>query len=268
MSFTSMYRAKPCIRAWFRERWPRVRMALRSDILVDSVCGAGNSGTIGTAFDYLLRFKIEKLNPGLVVRTQLIAEEHYGSLSDRHTAYGRRVKEILDTARENLDLYLVGDIEIADLCKDALMLGSIDIVFRAGGHRDAVGFIDMSLIEELKALIELVDDRKFIVRNHAILNPTFGSGSILVGGADADLILDNTLVDIKTARNLHNKVGAFDQLIGYYILSRVGGLYTIERLSIYFARFDEFWSVSVPELFAGRNIDDDVEDFRRLVESC
>ena len=32
------------------------------------------------------------------------------------------------------------------------------------------------------------------------LNPTFGDASNLVGGADADIILDDMLIDIKTTK--------------------------------------------------------------------
>lgn len=72
-------------------------------------------------------------------------------------------------------------------------------------------------------------------------NPTFGHGSELVGGADADLICGGMLVDIKTTGS--NKITSdyLDQLVGYYFLARYMRSQVVEfpeinSLAIYFSR--------------------------------
>jgi hypothetical protein len=85
------------------------------------------------------------------------------------------------------------------------------------------------------------------------LNPTFGYGSDLVGGADADLIVDGCLIDIKTTKKWSLSTDYIYQLIGYYILHRLneGGINErdtcqIKRVGIYFSRHGEMcaWDVN------------------------
>lgn len=76
------------------------------------------------------------------------------------------------------------------------------------------------------------------------MNPTFGKASRLVGGADADLLIDETLIEIKAVKNLDLKRDHFNQLMGYVILNRLGCIGDnikpkpkITKVAIYFARY-------------------------------
>ncbi|SHN50432.1 hypothetical protein [Desulfitobacterium chlororespirans] len=51
------------------------------------------------------------------------------------------------------------------------------------------------------------------------LNPTFGEYSAIVGGADADFIADNCVVDLKTSSKLDYKGDDFAQVLGYAVNS-------------------------------------------------
>lgn len=93
----------------------------------------------------------------------------------------------------------------------------------------------------------------FSPKKKIILNPTFGEGSTLVGGADADLIIDNTLIDIKTTKDLKISRPIFNQLIGYYLIYLIGGIdnhkdVNIENLGIYFSRYNVLWTISTKEI--------------------
>ena len=75
-------------------------------------------------------------------------------------------------------------------------------------------------IDDLRNLSWLFYDRHHdLLTSSVVLNPTF-DGSVDVGGADADLILDGCLVDIKTTvRRDLNKFGLWVyQLLGYCLL--------------------------------------------------
>jgi hypothetical protein len=92
----------------------------------------------------------------------------------------------------------------------------------------------------LRALAAAVPLDLFKAKRQCLLNPTFGSASYLVGGADADMIIDGTLIDIKTTKAFAIEEKHYYQLMGYYILSVIEGdgasMYDIERLGIYFSR--------------------------------
>ncbi|KKN53025.1 hypothetical protein LCGC14_0606550 [marine sediment metagenome] len=115
-----------------------------------------------------------------------------------------------------------------DLIKSALYLSKLEAIFRAGYIVDDIEFIDDEDVEDLRKLISLVDLEFFKANKVCILNPTFGGGSKLVGGADADLVVDDMLIDIKTVKKLTFSREYLDQLIGYYTLYKIG---------VYFSRY-------------------------------
>lgn len=64
---------------------------------------------------------------------------------------------------------------------------------------------------------------------------------MLVGGADGDLFIDGTLVDIKVNKNLELARDIFNQLLGYFCLSCIGGIDgcrgKVTCAAVYFARY-------------------------------
>lgn len=84
-----------------------------------------------------------------------------------------------------------------------------------------------------------------------LLNPNFGEGSRLVQGADADVLIDDTLIEIKTTKKLEFKREYFDQLMGYFILNQVSGIGSlspkpqINKLAVYFSRFGYLYTFNV-----------------------
>jgi hypothetical protein len=85
------------------------------------------------------------------------------------------------------------------------------------------------------------------------LNPTFGMYSRRVGGADADLISGNRIVDVKVSRLPCVERFMVRQLVGYLMLHRSARrrnrrLPEITSVAIYFARFAHLWSLSVESI--------------------
>lgn len=79
------------------------------------------------------------------------------------------------------------------------------------------------------------DSQPALLRQQAILNPTF-EGSRLVGGADADLIVEGCLIDIKATVNpLPFKPMDAYQLISYALLD-FEDEYHITSVAVYLAR--------------------------------
>jgi hypothetical protein len=105
-------------------------------------------------------------------------------------------------------------------------------------------------MEELKSLINCCTIDQFKPNFHIILNPRFNTNII---SADADLVVDETLIDVKVTKHLELPRGLFNQLIGYYLLYLIGGIsenskLKISKLGIYFARHNFLWTVDVEQV--------------------
>ncbi len=120
------------------------------------------------------------------------------------------------------------------------------------------------------SLQSLADDlymgNHFMNNKKCILNPSFGTASLMAGGADADLIMGGTLIDIKTTITLKFTRGYFLQLIGYYILNDLGGIdevkdkIKIKKLEIYYSRYGYLFTFKVTDIVSAK----DFKEFREL----
>lgn len=84
----------------------------------------------------------------------------------------------------------------------------------------------------------------------AILNPVFGDYSKALGGADADFIVDDLLIDIKTSDKFRYVGNYFAQLFAYAAMARAVGL-TLNRVAIYYARFGKFALINLDDPILG-----------------
>lgn len=223
-----------------------------------------NSSLVGTAFDYLLRFFIEqnsRKNTNRITKREWVAQNaldrmlkqdkkgfgmYRGSMDIPFPKMVQRVRRLVDRAEKNHRAY-IEDGKITDsLLKTCIHLAQIDPYVRALAITKNMGTVDKMDVADLRSLISLPLPKRLVAKRYACLNPTFGYGSSLVGGADADLIIDGILIDIKTVTDPIFKRDHYHQLVGYYILSLLGivrnstfGNQTGARVShigIYFAR--------------------------------
>ena len=152
-----------------------------------------------------------------------------------------------------------------NLLAASLNLATLDLVVRTGRMFNMPLVTDAILtdMEKLYDILKSSDIMAFAER--AFLNPTFGKGSELVGGADADLITDRILIDIKTTKSNSFTQDMYNQLLGYYALSTfrkdLGG---IIELGIYFSRYGVLNVVAVPDMDAVKEIIGWFEDYRVL----
>ena len=101
----------------------------------------------------------------------------------------------------------------------------------------------------------------------AVLNPQF-AGSIDIGGADADLIADGCLWEIKTTRGRGAKGEWLRQLLGYVLLDYEDE-HAIERVGLLLPRQNTQFSWTVRQLIAGMSTPDrylENRDLRSLRE--
>ena len=206
---------------------------------------------IGTAFDYLMRFHLKSINPKAITQ-EWVAESVVELVQDKNIL--KKVKEILTNAKKTYIEYLQ-KVEMNDeIIRTCLLLAQLDPIYRAGVIDSNIGNVESGDIEDLKNLLKLVKTQDFISRRICMLNPTFGEASDLVSGADMDLLLDDTLIDIKTTKFLELNRDHLNQIIGYYILSLIGGIdnapknMNIEFIGIYYSRHGLLFRVSVKEI--------------------
>jgi len=266
------------VRAKFSEEFPKPKFSLKKEILAPPV--TKHYSLVGTAFDYLMRFYIKRLNPKAITKNW-VAES---SLEEM-----RKTRIALNTQREfipiddNLIMKADGMIsqakgaysdyiksgEINDkLMKCTVLLAQLDTYFRAGIIGEDFGIIDDGDVAGLRKLISLVNPDSFKAKELCLLNPTFGEASQLIGGADADLVIDNLLIDIKTTTKLEFKRDHFNELIGYYTLYKIGGIPgapvkpKIENLGIYFSRYGELYTFPVSSVILATKFPPFVEWFK------
>lgn len=198
-----------------------------------------NYRLVGAAFDYLMRFYLQRLNPDSKTQNW-IAEKATtnlymsGSLSydideDRLEVHPRiaLAEKYLLEARQQYQQYLKRGAVTDKLLISAFRLAHLDVLYRAGPDffdEAKLKKINREDILDLKGLVSAIDKKQFTSRTACYLNPTFGTASHLVGGADADIILDNKIIEIKTTKSLNLDRRDLYQLIGYYILLLLDGI--------------------------------------------
>jgi len=206
---------------------------------------------IGTAFDYLLRFHVERLNPN--ARTSSWVAEIAVALTQSKPEIHQKLKNAITMIKKGpyADFRKTGKLS-ESLFASTILLAKLDVFYRIGRLEPNIFDYQDEDVNDLKNLISIVDNSLFESKFFCSLNPIFGNASVLVDGADADLIIDDTLIDIKTTKNLKFEREYYNQLIGYYILSKIGhidGLNNkIKKVGIYFSRHGIFHSIPVSQI--------------------
>jgi hypothetical protein len=225
---------------------------------------------VGTAFDYLLRFELQRRAPH-AISERLVAESApdciwqpgyfmYLSMDPRQVSpeeaeevakkEAKRARNVVEKAKAALAVYVQmkesNHSALADLAGYAIRLAKLDEMCRARQLDPTFEAADPEDMEDLLALLAIVPFNALIHPQIMLLNPTFGEKSSLVGGADTDLITGDMLVDFKTTKAGEMTADNLDQLLCYYLLARQQrrvdpSFPTINRLAFYFCRHGHLW---------------------------
>jgi hypothetical protein len=161
-----------------------------------------------------------------------------------------RARRVVDEARGALANHLKnpspGRPGQADLAAHAIRLGKLEGLYRSGQLDPTFEEADPEDVEELLDLLSVVPFEALLHDKVLFLNPTFGEASRLVGGADADLVAGDALIDFKTTKAAKAKVEYLDQLLGYFLLARhrrraAPTFPEVKRFAIYFTRHGYLW---------------------------
>lgn len=207
-----------------------------------------NYAVIGQAFDYLLRFYMQRCNPHAPLKSAWVANLIQASLSgeDEEIQERRKMEETaliyLTSAHTHHAQYLEDGIVTDELLGSCIDLAIIDGIVRAGELRGSLGERDKRDLADLRKLLALVPSTPFLDGGEpCLLNPIFSFPS----GADCDLLINDTLIEIKTTKFPVFRQEHYQQLLGYYLCNLNKMRYEIKRLGIYYSRFGYFWSIAI-----------------------
>ncbi|WP_437982662.1 hypothetical protein [Sorangium sp. So ce117] len=228
----------------------------------------GRSTLTGTAFDYALRFELQRRCPiardrSWVAESALLVLNAGRSSAPVDPALmgriTRRARRRVDNARVFVRKHLrkknPDHAWMVRLAEHALRLARLDPIYRVGYIGNEL-FAENSpqQIDELIDLLACVPFDGLIGSTEVLLNPTFGRYSLLVGGADADLVADHRLIDIKVTAEPNVERQMVRQLVVYLILAHCARndgepLPSIHVMQLYFARHRHLWSMPVEPIF-------------------
>ncbi len=152
----------------------------------------------------------------------------------------QKMIEVVELAISAFNRRVIND-DFADAC---INLANLDKYVRTGNMPKYIPFIaGRDELDDLKMLAKIFLKEFQMPKEYARLNPTFGVGSEIVGGGDADMIVDGCLIDIKTTKKWALPIDYIHQLVGYVVLSDLntgevepGGHCAINKVGIYFSR--------------------------------
>jgi hypothetical protein len=268
MSLTSFLKNDGELRILIDETFEKPQLSIEAPRLAEPQ--TANYALIGTAFDYVLRFRLERYYDGVESRPWVA---HQGLAiaemtdMDADTATGESLQELLTNAEELHKEYLETGEMTDELLAATLDLARLDWIYRSMQVSDEFGQADEGDINDLRRLLEILPEDEFLNSETVFLNPTFGSASELVSGADADLVLDNTLVDIKTVKEAKLKAEYWRQLIGYAILADISSdelddMPQFTQVGIYFSRHGVLWTTPSSRIYEHEKY----EQFKRWFE--
>lgn len=243
----------------FRSTIARPRGKLDKALLAPPL--TANYQLVGIAFDYLLRFYLERMNCSS--RTSVWAAEEgvllLEALEGTSDKY-QKAKSYLDGARNLYQSFIENGVLTDELIAAALCLAHLEGTRRSGVFNEAGLTCDERDIADLRQLMSLVREGDFFSRKACYLNPTFGSTH-----SNADLLIDDRLIEIKTVKNLVLDRRHLHQLVQYYILLSLEGVDVgrkrhinyfeevcdVKQLCIYFSRHGYLHLMKVGDLING-----------------
>lgn len=234
-------------------------------------------GAAGTAFDYRVRLLLAPQDPaGFVAATGARDLARRWRQPSPGAAWTELVEAVADIQTEPS-----GDRErgalpssatVARLCG---LLALYEQLYRVpeayltnhpllhagpdAGLDEHLGLVDDRLVSDVAALTLLLTESQPDLdgrHHHVVSNPIFDRSNDL-GGADADLIIEGTLLELKTVKTpALNKITVW-QLLGY-LLADTTDRHQIREVGWYFSRHGYLWRLPVEELLArlhGGNLD-------------
>ena len=261
------------VRDVLKHCFPKPEFNLNSEILAPP-CTQSYS-TVGQAIDYLIRFYLEHKYKNKVIADDIwIADKAYNYIKkqityckspkisigfkdkmnvDKERLY-KCVEEKYNESKVNYIKFFKNGKVTVPLIQSCIFLARLDVTYRTANISDELINVNNTEINDVINMFSCINPDHLKVKKYCYVNPTFGMGSKLTRGADADLIIDGTIIDIKSTLHLSLERSYYNQIIGYYILYLIGGInfeinkHKVSDIGIYYARYGQLWKTPVSDI--------------------
>lgn len=173
-----------------------------------------------------------------------LSGEYYDELKERFDYGVMRVNDYIETGEDSSE----------NIVQHCWFFAKLDICYRRGAVPSDIGqFFQPATDEEVREVLTLAMKfrRSFIPSvikptSKIIINPRLGFGEYLIGEVDCDMIIDNTIVDLRTDIGHGFPYERVAKSLLYYLLTEVNSefndtdsAFAIRRLAFYSGRYGE-----------------------------
>jgi hypothetical protein len=227
---------------------------------------------IGTAYDFCCRALVQKLNGqpleeqlSPVIDSGLRSITHFNMMSDKE--WKKLAKEVENIWQARVDFINGSEMTLDALAHGALRLAYVEQAYRSGRLMQKEWNTQENRIDLIN-LMKSTSPQLLSTSQKIYMNPTFGYHSLLIGGADADMVFGTTLIDIKTTVHMNGFQDYFKQLFGYYLLSEFDKTFdaSLQNLAVYLPRFDALYYIKLSVIRNLIDIDAFAKQFLELIE--
>lgn len=233
---------------------------------------------VATAFDYLLRFELERVAPHAVTRRwtaegalDLIC---YPSANGTLAGLGVRVADsdelqagdlprladkaraVIARAKESVYDYVAEAMPDPDLrrvvAKHAIRLARLDPVVRTGHLDQEFETAPAEDVDDLLRMLDVTPVDDLVDSSMLLLDPPLGESAVSLGGTEVSLIAGDLLVDIRIASRSAVQPVLLDQLLAHVLLCRNRHhrhpeFPDVRRAGLLFPRQGYLWTFDVAE---------------------
>lgn len=241
---------------------------------------------LGQAFDYLIRIWLEAqcnevhdphegryggnwtTNLGYTRSSYSSGTDSVSKWSPKSKEEQERINTALERAERKHQQFLQTGMNLNNAIDAALVYSGLDlnVGLEEGGQIDANSFED-DVVTELQELAHLLQKQDSRVGDSLIVSPDFGERSFILEG-HGDIIVDDTLIEVKTTEDPTFTPDYWRQLLAYYVLNDIHRLLTdqdvdgygkdipypeLTTVGVYFARFGVLQTVDITGILTPRN---------------
>lgn len=267
MSLQTFIQERADVRQGFGVRLLRPQAKLKRGLQVPP--RTPNYERVAGAFDYLLGFLLERLNPQ-TRSTRWLAERGVELIQlgepksapvttlSGHAPALKAAAYLADAKRQHRAYIQVGRFT-DNLLVAAHRLAHLDVAAREGPERvdwGSINYLSPDDAADLRALIALVDEKTFRTSRACLLEPRLAAAA-LVGGAQTGLIVGDCLIRVTMTKVQRIDVREYYGLVASWLLLGLGGIeredggveqLPVTAIGIYFARFGQLWKVPMEEI--------------------
>ncbi|MDA2124454.1 hypothetical protein PDM82_26510 [Bacillus cereus] len=252
-----------------------------------------NSKILGIAFDYMARLMIARIatNNREAFFTELAAEKGLDKIKLRRGEEDNisiKLENLYNKAVNLMRDFVEGGSDIQMMIRVSNFLAKLELVYRNNKLPEDIlkslfSHPSEDIARELEQMCKVFED-KFCIpeiihkESEVVYNPNFGLASMMVDGADGDIIIDGVLYDFKTRKPFAYSWVNAAQLIGYYFLNEIsltardlgyeGSSFNIEKVALYKARYGEIEYFDLKNTDAEKNAEITEELILHFEENC